>query len=321
VQKAWTWLVSQRSIQGFADLQGADLMAYLETWQDRVAPGTVNHFLTSFWSFLRYVEAQNQPIAPGLYRVPRPKQSERLPRPLKEEAYQRLEQTVLEATAKGGLRSCLDRLCFFLMAHAGLRIGELQNLRLEDWHPAQQRLVVRQGKDNQDRAVPLSPETTAALEAYRLVREPVPLPHLLVYQGHPLGQNFIRNHLHLYADRAGLKGVTPHRLRHTCATRLLNAGMPVTSVQALLGHENLATTMGYAQLYDDTVRKDYQAALARLQGQSPTEESEPHGSPAPPVEPAASPSVLVTGPTMAATVVIGIVYVNVLPFATVANFM
>ncbi len=321
VQKAWTWLVSQRSIQGFADLQGADLMAYLETWQDRVAPGTVNHFLTSFWSFLRYVEAQNQPIAPGLYRVPRPKHSERLPRPLKEEAYQRLEQAVLEATAKGGLLSCLDRLCFFLMAHAGLRIGELQNLRLEDWHPAQQRLVVRQGKDNQDRAVPLSPETTAALEAYLLVRKPVPLPHLLVYQGRPLGQDFIRNHLHQYADRAGLKGVTPHRLRHTCATRLLNAGMPVTSVQTLLGHENLATTMGYAQLYDDTVRKDYQAAVTRLQGQPPTEESESNGAPTPLIEPAASPSAPLTGSTAAVAVVMGIVSVNVLSFTMVVNYM
>ncbi len=321
VQKAWAWLVSQRSIHGFADLQGADLIAYLDTWQDRVSSGTVNHFLTSFWSFLRYVEAQSQPVAPGLYRVPRPKQPERLPRPLKEEEYRRLEQTVLEASAEDDLVSCLDRLCFLLMAHAGLRIGELQNLRLEDWHPAQQRLVVRQGKDNQDRAVPLSPETTAALEAYLVVRESVPLPHLLVYQGRPLGQDFIRNHLHQYADRAGLKGITPHRLRHTCATRLLNAGMPVTSVQALLGHENLATTMGYAQLYDDTVRKDYQAAVAQLQGQSPTEESEPNGSPAPLVEPAVSPSVPVTGPTTAAVVVIGFVCVNVLSLATTANCM
>lgn len=321
VQKAWAWLVSQRSIHGFADLQGADLIAYLDTWQDRVSSGTVNHFLTSFWSFLRYVEAQSQPVAPGLYRVPRPKQPERLPRPLKEEEYRRLEQTVLEASAEDDLVSCLDRLCFLLMAHAGLRIGELQNLRLEDWHPAQQRLVVRQGKDNQDRAVPLSPETTAALEAYLVVRESVPLPHLLVYQGRPLGQGFIRNHLHQYADRAGLKGITPHRLRHTCATRLLNAGMPVTSVQALLGHENLATTMGYAQLYDDTVRKDYQAAVAQLQGQSPTEESEPNGSPVPLVEPAVSPSVPVTGPTTAAVVVIGFVCVNVLSLATTANCM
>jgi site-specific recombinase XerD len=321
VQKAWAWLVSQRSIQGFADLQGADLIAYLDTWQDRVSSGTVNHFLTSFWPFLRYVEAQSQPVAPGLYRLPRPKQPERLPRPLKEEEYRRLEQTVLEASAEDDPVSCLDRLCFLLMAHAGLRIGELQNLRLEDWHPAQQRLVVRQGKDNQDRAVPLSPETTAALEAYLVVRESVPLPHLLVYQGRPLGQDFIRNHLHQYADRAGLKRVTPHRLRHTCATRLLNAGMPVTSVQTLLGHENLATTMGYAQLYDDTVRKDYQAAVAQLQGQSPTEESEPNGSPAPLVEPAVSPSVPVTGPTAAAVVVIGFVCVNVLSFAATANCM
>lgn len=321
VRRAWAWLVSQRSVQGFADLQGADLMAYLDTWQDRVSSGTVNHFLTSFWSFLRYVEAQSQPVAPGLYRVPRPKQPERLPRPLKEEEYRRLEQTILEATVQGDAVSCLDRLCFLLMAHAGLRIGELQNLRLEDWHPTQQRLVVRQGKDNQDRAVPLSPETKAALEAYLVMREPVSLPYLLVHQGRPLGQDFIRNHLHQYANIAGLKGVTPHRLRHTCATRLLNAGMPVTSVQALLGHENLGTTMGYAQLYDDTVRKDYQVAVARLKGQSPTEGSEPNVSPTALVESTASLSMPLTGSTTVVAVVIGMVCVNVLSFATAANCM
>lgn len=148
-----------------------------------------------------------------------------------------------------------------------------------------------------------------------------PGPALLVYQGQPLGADFIRNHLHHYADLAGLKGVTPHRLRHTCAIRLLNAGMPVTSVQALLGHESLRTTRGYAQLYDDTVRKDYQVAVAWLQGQSPTEESEPTVSPAPLVESAVSLPAPLTGSTAAVAVVIGIACVNVLSFATAANCM
>jgi len=141
VQTAWAWLIRERSLQGFADLEGRDLMAYLETLMARVSSGAVNHVLTSFWSFLRYVEAQGQSVAPGVYRVPRPKQPERLPRPLKEVEYRCLERRVLDATAGSDPLSCLDRVCFLLMSHVGLRIGELQNLRLEDWHPAQQRLV------------------------------------------------------------------------------------------------------------------------------------------------------------------------------------
>jgi len=147
--------------------------------------------------------------------------------------------------------------------------------------------------------------------AYLALREPAPLPYLLVYEGRPLGADLIRNHLRRYAEQAGLQGVTPHRLRHTCATRLLNAGMPVTSVQALLGHDSVRTTMGYAQLYDDTVHKDYQLAIARLQTQSPIEEIEPIVSlPAP-----------LPGSTAAIVMVIGMVGVNVLSFGMAANCM
>ncbi len=59
--------------------------------------------------------------------------------------------------------------------------------------------------------------------------------------------------------------VYPHRLRHTCATQLLNAGCPVTSIQKFLGHKKLNTTMIYARAYDQTVEADYYAAMSRVE--------------------------------------------------------
>ena len=59
--------------------------------------------------------------------------------------------------------------------------------------------------------------------------------------------------------------VSPHRLRHTLATRLLNAGMAITGVQKLLGHEYLSTTQIYARVYDSTVEADYRQAMAKVE--------------------------------------------------------
>jgi hypothetical protein len=63
---------------------------------------------------------------------------------------------------------------------------------------------------------------------------------------------------------AGVK-VWPHRLRHTLATRLVNAGMDIVSIQRLLGHEKLETTMIYAHVHDTTVERDFRQAMARLE--------------------------------------------------------
>jgi len=59
--------------------------------------------------------------------------------------------------------------------------------------------------------------------------------------------------------------ITPHQLRHSCATLLLNAGAPVLTVQALLGHEKVDTTLGYARLYDGTVAADYYRAMGQVE--------------------------------------------------------
>ena len=60
---------------------------------------------------------------------------------------------------------------------------------------------------------------------------------------------------------------TPHQLRHSCATLLLNAGAPVTTVQAILGHKNVDITLGYARLYDGTAAADYYRAMRTVEQQ------------------------------------------------------
>ncbi len=67
--------------------------------------------------------------------------------------------------------------------------------------------------------------------------------------------------LHTYGRRCGVR-ISPHQLRHSCATLLLNAGAPILTVQAVLGHKQIDTTLGYARLYDGTVAADYYQAMA-----------------------------------------------------------
>jgi hypothetical protein len=79
-----------------------------------------------------------------------------------------------------------------------------------------------------------------------------------------VSKDFIRGRIKATGERAGVK-VTPHQLRHTYATQLLNAGCKITTIQALLGHRHLNTTLTYARVHDRTVADDYFAAMATIE--------------------------------------------------------
>lgn len=122
-------------------------------------------------------------------------------------------------------------------------------------------------KGQRDRVIPLSTTLVGTLEAYLTVRGPATSDHLLMYRQQPIRPSLIQERLYRYGKTVGVK-VSPHRLRHTLATRLLNQGMPITSIQRLLGHDKLSTTMVYAHVHDETVRSDFEQAMTRL-GQAP----------------------------------------------------
>jgi Phage integrase family len=119
--------------------------------------------------------------------------------------------------------------------------------------------------------VPLDDESVAIVDRIVAHRSPGrPLPHprtgkpadfLFTHHGRRLTQNPLRHELNRAAAEAGLVHVTPHQLRHTYATALVNAGVSLQALMALLGHVSAEMSLRYGRLFDATVRTEYERAL------------------------------------------------------------
>lgn len=143
------------------------------------------------------------------------------------------------------------------------------DLRLTDVDMAAGIILIREAKGLKDRSVYLTGRVIEAIEQYLVVRGPALSDHLFIYRHKPLSKDLIRCRLKAAGERLGMK-VTPHMLRHTFATQLLNAGAKVTTIQALWGHVRLNTTMTYARVHDQTVAQDYYAAMTLIEGEQTT---------------------------------------------------
>jgi integrase len=163
----------------------------------------------------------------------------------------------------------MDRAWILLMLHSGLRAGEVRRLRLGDINWERRQVRIEQSKGLKDRIVCVSAATIVALHAYLEVRGPAEaLPdHVFIYRHAPLSESYCGTRLlKYYGKRSGFR-ITPHQLRHSCATLLLNAGAPILTVHTILGHRHIDTTLGYARLYDGTVAADYYRAMAQIERQ------------------------------------------------------
>jgi integrase len=211
----------------------------------------------------------------------------RLPRPLPR-ALSPDDDTALLA-AIGDLDDPFARCGLLVLRYAGLRIGELLDLELDavvDYGAAGTWLRVPLGKLKTERSVPLDEVTVAALDAWTATRgkqRAIPHPQtgkptdlLFTEQGRRLGPWRIRSGLDRAAAHAGLLAdpdsparVTPHRLRHTYATRLANAGMSLQALMALLGHVTPEMTLRYATLASPTLRAAYDEAMTKARRRLP----------------------------------------------------
>jgi integrase/recombinase XerD len=268
--RLWRWLLAHYPIAGLPDVKRQQLLDYVDHGLTAgYAAGTINNTLRHFHAFLLYLQEQDYAVPRALLRPVSVKQPNRLPRFLTEEQVRRLrdelEQRVAEAVSGAARRDALlDRATFYLLWHGGLRLGEVEELRLDDLDLPGNKLLVRQGKGQKDRAVYLTATAVQALQAYLPVRGLGGSEHVFLYRNQPLCKDLVRGRLKAAGERLGVK-VTPHQLRHTCATQLLNAGCRVTSIQKLLGHRKLNSTLVYARVHDRTVSDDYYAAMARIE--------------------------------------------------------
>ena len=151
------------------------------------------------------------------------------------------------------------------VSQISLRKSEVLNLRLSDLDLNRRRLRVQGGKGDRDRVLPVTEQLVAVLQAYLAVREPAATDHLLIYKGAPVKDQLVPDRLQRFGQLAQIEPMTPHRLRHTLATFLINQGMPITSLQKFLGHQDINKTLIYARVYDETVRDQFASAMAQIE--------------------------------------------------------
>jgi integrase/recombinase XerD len=162
----------------------------------------------------------------------------------------------------------MDLAWFLLMLHCGLRSGEVRRLKMTDIQWDSRRVRIEQSKGLKDRQIYLTDAILEALRSYLAVRGPAQaLPeNVFIFRHAPLTRTYCFQRLRTYGARCGVKAA-PHRLRHSCATLLLNAGAPALSLQMILGHKQIDTTLGYARLYDGTIAADYYSAMNKVERQ------------------------------------------------------
>jgi site-specific recombinase XerD len=157
----------------------------------------------------------------------------------------------------GALESSKYRVFFTTLYATGLRLNEACHLQTSDIDAARGVIHVRQGKGRKERLVMLSPKLLVILRAYWRQERPRG-PYLFPTKSNrPLDPDVARRVLHRAAEAAGLnsKQVTPHVLRHSFATHLLESGAELRVIQVLLGHDNIHSTMRYAQVSATLVSK------------------------------------------------------------------
>ena len=157
-----------------------------------------------------------------------------------------------------------DRLLFEMLYQTGMRQAELRGLTDGDVDKMDMQLKIR-GKRNKDRLVPLSKEMIALIDQYQAMRDATFTNKaerlLLNDKGEEMTPSFVYNKVHhMLEGVTTLKQKSPHVLRHTFATHLLDEGASLVAIQKLLGHEDLATTQIYAHNTIEQLKKIHKQA-------------------------------------------------------------
>ncbi|MDY7091099.1 MAG: tyrosine-type recombinase/integrase [Actinomycetota bacterium] len=244
-----------------------------------VSARTVRRRLSSVSGLFAFLQARGDvevnPVPRGLptrRERQRPRQGVplvRVPRTLP-----RILQPVQVDALLAALRTHRDRAMVEAMVLGGLRRCEVLGLRLEDLQVAARRVFIADGKGGHQRQIPVSGRFFASVAAYLDAERPpgIDTDRLFVVlkgprRGRPLSVAGLDQILESARQRAGLAKVTCHQLRHTCLTRLREAGMALEAVQAQAGHASIESTRIYLHLADDWLASQYRRAAEAIDAQ------------------------------------------------------
>lgn len=240
----------------------------IRTWvsnllQKKTSAKTVNRKLSSLKSFFKYLQRQQVIYHNPMTKISGPKTPKRLPVFIDE---QQMEKLFSEMFFDDDFEGVRDKLILDLLYQTGIRRSELAQLKESDVDLYNTTITVL-GKRNKERIIPISLSLKRNLESYFKVKEVKSFSNNKVFvtsKGKELNeQSVYRIVKHYLAQITSIQKKSPHVLRHTFATHLLNNGADINAVKDLLGHANLSATQIYTHNTIDKLKKSYKQAHPR----------------------------------------------------------
>lgn len=245
--------------QGHSDLSSVtreNILAHLTLLRDSgLAPRSVARHLSAIRRFHRFLHDEQLTPSNPATGFDTPRLERRLPRCLTEEEVGRMLSLPVEKP-----EDVRDGAMLELFYSCGLRLSELAGLRLSALHLAESEIRVK-GKGSKTRLVPLGRKAIEALRAWLEIRTGIQTRASTVFlsrRGLPLCRESVWRIVKKRARQAGLMKVSPHSLRHSFATHLLDHGADLRSVQEMLGHSSITTTQIYTHVSTSRLAKAHQ---------------------------------------------------------------
>lgn len=220
---------------------------------------TKSHYITVLKSFYKYMVEINRITINPVRNIKNPKIEKTLPKFLTEEEVNQLLDITLTEPIHYRNKAMLE-----LLYATGMRISELLDLKLSNYYEEEAAIKVM-GKGSKERYIPIGDITIKYLNLYineyrKYILKTKQSDYLFVnYNGNRMSrQGFTKILKQICIDQKIKKDVSPHVLRHSVATHLLNNGANLRVIQELLGHENIETTEIYSHISKDKIAKDYE---------------------------------------------------------------
>jgi len=246
------------------DVTPLDLRAYLaELREATYSRATIARKIATLRSFYKFLARQGEVERNPVQVIRTPRQEKRLPKFLSPTDVERL----LSAPQGDDPLTLRDRAILEILYSTGMRVGELVGMDLEDIDTVGEVVRVR-GKGRRERLAPLGSYAIRALDRYLEARASTNVRDAKAVfvnrHGRRLSARSVRRKLIKYLAMAGIDPTTtPHTLRHSFATHLLERGADLRAVQELLGHRNLSTTQIYTHVTAGRLKEIYEAAHPR----------------------------------------------------------
>ncbi len=235
----------------FNGVRPGDIVEYMITEKRKgMAINSLARNVVAIKMFFRYLAGEKLVETNVADEIDTPRLWRHLPEVLTVEEVNKLIE-LPDTTTAAGIR---DRAIVEMLYATGMRISELVDLKLNQFEPVEQFAICR-GKGSKERIIPVGGQATEWTKQYvrdirpSLSRNKKPAELFITRFGRKFTRQGMWKLLHKYIDKLGLeKTITPHTLRHTFATHLLQNGADIRVIQAMMGHSNISTTQLYTHV-------------------------------------------------------------------------